>query len=100
MLLNEIMGTKAKDLKSLKWEDLSELISEVDGGFPSNDGPITSKFKKASLPPKPGMWDGWGFVYELKYKDIDGEQVTDEWVVSVTKDGKLDINALDKNAAK
>jgi hypothetical protein len=94
MLLNEIMGVKAKDLKSLSWSDLANIIAEADGDRPSNDGKVAVKFKKASLPVSKGMWEGWGFVYEFSFKNVDGDQVTEEWVVYVNKEGQLDIRAL------
>ena len=94
MLLNEILGVKAKDLKSLTWKDLVEIIEDADGDRPANKDNVNVRFMKSSLPIKKGQWEGWGFIYELSYEDINDEQVKDEYVVWVNKEGKLDIRAV------
>ena len=94
MLLNEILGVKAKDLKSLTWNDLVQIIEDADGDRPANDGKVTPRFMKASLPIKKGQWEGWGFIYELSYRSVDEEDRKDEYVVWINQDGKLDIRAV------
>ncbi len=71
----------------LEWE-------RTDGDKPTNDGNVSVRFVKASLPPKAGMWQGWGFIYRFVYKDVDGEQKDEEWAVHLNKDGKLEIDVV------